>query len=45
MFVKIMPFAVMSMLASAIMNYPIGALADIGIIIGVAYLALVITFA
>lgn len=45
MFVKIMPFAVMSMLASAIMNQPIGRLADIGIIIGVAYLALLITFA
>lgn len=44
MFIKIMPFAVMSMLASAIMNQPIARLGDIGIIIGVAYLALVITF-
>lgn len=44
MFVKIMPFAVLSMLASAIINQPIGRLADIGIIIGVAYLALLITF-
>ncbi|MBE4704105.1 dicarboxylate/amino acid:cation symporter [Spiroplasma platyhelix] len=44
MFIKIMPFAVMSMLASAIINQPIARLGDIGIIIGVAYLALVITF-
>lgn len=44
MFIKIMPFAVMSMLATAIINQPIGALANIGIIIGVAYLALLITF-
>lgn len=44
MFIKIMPFAVMSMLASAIINQPIGRLADIGIIIGVAYLALILTF-
>lgn len=45
MFVKIMPFAVMSMFASAIMNQPIARLGDIGIIIGVAYLALLLTFA
>ncbi|WP_375317710.1 dicarboxylate/amino acid:cation symporter [Spiroplasma endosymbiont of Virgichneumon dumeticola] len=44
MFIKIMPFAVMSMLAAAIINQPIGALANIGIIIGVAYLALLLTF-
>ncbi|WP_338961680.1 dicarboxylate/amino acid:cation symporter [Spiroplasma endosymbiont of Lasioglossum villosulum] len=44
MFIKIMPFAVMSMLATAIINQPIGALANIGIIIGVTYLALLITF-
>ncbi|WP_342273510.1 dicarboxylate/amino acid:cation symporter [Spiroplasma endosymbiont of Acasis viretata] len=44
MFIKTMPFAVMSMLATAIINQPIGALANIGIIIGVAYLALLITF-
>lgn len=44
MFIKIMPFAVMSMLAAAIINQPIGELANIGIIIGVAYLALFITF-
>lgn len=44
MFIKIMPFAVLSMLASAIMNQPIARLGDIGIIIGVAYLALIITF-
>lgn len=44
MFIKIMPFAVMSMLASAIINQPIARLGDIGIIIGVAYLALLITF-
>lgn len=44
MFIKIMPFAVMSMLATAIINQPIGALANIDIIIGVAYLALLITF-
>lgn len=44
MFIKIMPFAVMSMLATAIINQPIGAIANIGIIIGVAYLALLITF-
>lgn len=43
-FIKIMPFAVMSMLAAALINQPIGALDDIGIIIGVAYLALFITF-
>lgn len=44
MFIKIMPFAVLSMLASAIINQPIARLGDIGIIIGVAYLALLITF-
>ncbi|MGL5268183.1 MAG: dicarboxylate/amino acid:cation symporter [Spiroplasma sp.] len=44
MFIKIMPFAVLSMLASAIINQPISRLGDIGIIIGVAYLALIITF-
>lgn len=44
MFIKIMPFAVMSMLASAIINQPIARLGDIGIIIGVAYLALLLTF-
>lgn len=44
MFIKIMPFAVVSMLAAAIINQPIGALANIGIIIGVAYLALLLTF-
>lgn len=44
MFIKIMPFAVMSMLAAAIMNQPIARLGDLGIIIGVAYLALLITF-
>lgn len=44
MFIKIMPFAVMSMLAATIINQPIGDLANIGIIIGVAYLALLLTF-
>jgi len=39
-----MPFAVFSMLASTIINQPISKLTDIGIIIGVAYLALFITF-
>lgn len=43
-FIKIMPFAVISMLTAALINQPIGALGDIGIIIGVAYLALLITF-
>lgn len=41
-FVKLMPFAVMAMLSTAIIDRPIGNLSKIGIVIGVAYLALII---
>lgn len=40
--IKIMPYAVMCMILNAIIKNPIGNLANIGIIIGVAYLCLVI---
>lgn len=41
-FIKLMPYAVMSMIANAIITRPIGYLSQIGIVIGVAYLALTI---
>lgn len=40
--VKIMPYAVMCMILNAIIKNPIGNLANIGIIIGTAYLCLII---
>ncbi|WP_368486591.1 dicarboxylate/amino acid:cation symporter [Spiroplasma sp. DGKH1] len=40
--VKIMPYAVMAMITNAIITRPIGYLAKIGIVIGVAYLCLVV---
>ncbi|WP_031542525.1 dicarboxylate/amino acid:cation symporter [Mesoplasma photuris] len=41
-FMKIMPFAVMSMITTSITSRPIGALASIGLTLGVGYLALII---
>ncbi|QHX35676.1 proton/glutamate symporter [Spiroplasma sp. TIUS-1] len=41
-FMKILPIAVMAMLATAIVGKPIGALASIGKVIGIGYLALAI---
>lgn len=40
--IKLMPYAVMSMITYAIVSRPIGYLAQIGIVIGVGYLCLVI---
>lgn len=41
-FMKIMPLAVMSMIASSLVDKPIGALASIGKVLGVGYLGLII---
>ncbi|WP_429995225.1 cation:dicarboxylate symporter family transporter, partial [Mycoplasmopsis bovis] len=42
-FMKIMPLAVMSMIASSVIAKPIGALATIGKVLGVGYLWLTIS--
>ncbi len=42
-FMKIMPLAVMSMIASSVIAKPIGALATIGKVLGVGYLGLTIS--
>lgn len=40
--IKLMPYAVMSMITYAIISRPIGYLAQIGIVVGVGYLCLII---